>query len=104
MATIIREKKISYLYVITINEIFKQTTLYYLSKKGGHFGQGPDKNEFILQRTTISNDLIQLANGVERYAPRTTLTSTIAHLESEKVFGFYKWKLNLHPGLEGDSH
>jgi hypothetical protein len=77
------------MYVTNTNEVFKQTTLYYLSKKGGHFGQGPNKNEFLLQRATISSDVIQLANGVQRYALGTTLTSIVAHLESEAIFGFY---------------
>jgi hypothetical protein len=57
-----------------------------------------------LQKATISNDLIQLANGVQRYTFATTLTSIVGHLESEEIFGFYKWKLNLPLGLEGDSH
>jgi hypothetical protein len=62
------------------------------------------KKVVILQKATISNDFIQLANGVQRYGLGTTLTSIVAHLESEEIFVFYKWKLNLPLGLEGDSH
>jgi hypothetical protein len=51
------------LYVTTTNEDFKQTTLYYLSKKGGHFGQGPNKNEFLCKEQPSLVILFNLQMG-----------------------------------------
>jgi hypothetical protein len=37
------------------------------------------------------NDPIQLEDVVKKYTLGVTLTTRIAHLESEEIFGSYKW-------------
>jgi hypothetical protein len=59
------------LYVATSNDYvqpFKQSTLYFHFKLGGHLGQGPNKSELLLHKTTQLGDLKQFTNVVLKYA------------------------------------
>jgi hypothetical protein len=51
-----------------------------------------------------SGDLKQLVDAVLKYSPSSTSTIRITHMEGEEIFGSYKQKANLTPGLKGDSH
>ncbi len=96
------ETRGSCLYVTMVNkyvQAFKQTKLYYLFKKGGHFGQVPDWNDLFLQRATMFCDLIQLADVIQKYVHMATMMSKVIHLKGEEIFGSYKWKLDLLPWL-----
>jgi len=83
---------------------FKQTTLWYHFKKGGPLGHGHDRNELFLDKTTQFGDLKQLVNAILKYAPSSSFTTTITHMERDEIFGFCKWKLDLLPRSKGDSH
>jgi hypothetical protein len=51
------------MYVVTTNDYVqtsKQMTLYYLFKKGGYFGQRPNRSKLLLQKMTMFGDPIHL--------------------------------------------
>jgi hypothetical protein len=52
-------KRKACLYVVTLDDYvqaFKQSTLYYHFMQGGRLGQGLDKSELLLHKTTQSGD------------------------------------------------
>jgi hypothetical protein len=64
-----------------------------------------DKNELILRRINQSKDLKQLVDIILKYSLGSAYTVRIAHcMEGEEIFGSCKWKANLAPKSEGDSH
>ncbi len=95
------------LYIATSNEYvwaFKQSTLYSHFKQGGQLGQGHNKSELFLHRTTQSGDLKELVDVVLKYFLISDYTIKTANLEGVEIFGSYKWKANLTPISKGDSH
>jgi hypothetical protein len=100
-------KRGAYLYVATLDDyvrVFKQSTLYYHFKQGGRLGQGLDKSELLLRRTTQQGDLKLFVNIILKYSSRSACIVKIADMEVEKIFGSYKQKANPAPRLERDSH
>lgn len=72
--------------------------------KGNKFRTGPHEDEFKLQALRHSRNLRKIATDVCIYVGGGFLSTQIPHLQGEKINGSSKWKLDLPPNLEHDSH
>ncbi len=81
-----------------------QSSLYHAFLQGGVFGIGPKKNEFHLRKSNQSKDLVQIVIAIAKYTLSFGLYFRIPHLECEKMFGLRRFKANLRPGSEANTH
>ena len=95
------------LYKATVDDFiraFMQTTNYKMYLKGGRSGKGPDKAELRLQATQISGDAEMITKVLSSFPGIEDLITKPRGLESAKIFGSSKRKLDLSPRSHNDSH
>jgi len=81
------------LYVATSNDYvwpFKQLTLYFHFKQGGHPGQGPNKSKLLLCKATQLGDPKQFTNAILKYALELSCVARITYMYGEEIFGSCK--------------
>jgi hypothetical protein len=77
---------------------------YRVYLNGGRCREGHARDELKLRQTSQSSDPSQMANDITKYTNGSSFITRISHLEGQEVFGSTKWKVNIAPESEGDSH
>jgi hypothetical protein len=95
------------LFVFTYDDKIRavmQMTNYRAYLKGKSFGTGPSKQELKLRAARRSGDPKKIVEALSQLPGVEVATTRIPHLEGKEIFGSTKWKLDLLPGDDGDSH
>lgn len=72
--------------------------------RGGPFGHGFDKNEFLLKKVRQSSDPFRLVVVVANYTFEFSFFYCTSHLEGEEVFEFAKLPVDYPLNAENDFH
>jgi hypothetical protein len=72
--------------------------------KGSSSRNDLSKQELKLRAARHSGDPKKIAEALSQLPGVEVATTRIPHLEGEEIFGSTKWKLDLPPGDDGDSH
>jgi hypothetical protein len=95
------------LFAATCNDKIRavmQMTNYRAYLKGKASGTGPSKQELKLRAARRSGDPKKIEEALIQLSRVEVATTQIPHLEGKEIFGSTKWKLDLPPGDDGDSH
>jgi hypothetical protein len=95
------------LYDATLDDYCRaalQSTGFHNFLKGRGGGTGPDHKVLKLRSSTCYGDSKRIAQAVSNLSSDARLNSRVSHLEGQSIFGSTKWKLDLPPGDDNDSH
>jgi hypothetical protein len=95
------------LYNATLDDYCRaalQSVAYRNFLKGVGGGTRPNRSVLRLCSATHSGDPSKIARAVGDLSANAGLNSRILHLEGKRIFGSAKWKLDLPPGDESNSH
>jgi hypothetical protein len=81
-----------------------QMTNYRAYLKGKASGTSASKQELKLRAARRNGDPKKIEEALSQLPGVEVATTRIPHLEGEEIFGSTKWKLDLPPGDDGDSH
>ena len=81
-----------------------QSTRYYLFLKGGWRGTRLSTSVLKLKLASRSGNPSRVARLVDEISSDAGINTQVPHLEGEKVFGSAKWKLDLPPRDDNNSH
>jgi hypothetical protein len=101
------KKSVGCLFIATSNDYvraFRQSASYKVYLNGGRCRKSLVKDELRLQQVSQSSDLSQMANVIVIYTSGFSFIVKTPHLEGQEIFGSIKWKANIDPRSEGDSH
>jgi hypothetical protein len=81
------------------------TTRYYRAYfKGKSSGTGPSRQELKLRMARRSGNPKKIVEALSQLPRVEVSTTQIPHLEGKEIFGSTKWKLDLPPSDDGNSH
>jgi hypothetical protein len=100
-------KSVECFFVAILNNYvraFRQNASYKVYLNGGKCREGLAKDELRLRQASQFGEPLQMANTIAKYTNGSSFTTKIPHLDGQEVFGSTKWRANITPRLEGDSH
>jgi hypothetical protein len=84
--------------------VVMQMTNYRAYFKGKSSGTGPSRQELKLRMARRSGNPKKIVEALSQLPRVEVSTTQIPHLEGKEIFGSTKWKLDLPPSDDGNSH